>query len=395
MVDVGIRLDARWRPVSRWGLVCCYGASVLGWFAGFSGVSRLPWWHTTLDLVVGAAAIFVMRWRRQRPLLVCWAVVVAAIWCVSVNVVAVWALMSLATHRRWRQITAVSVVGIVAALFMGWSRDGQGAIALIEGHRWNHLIGAIVLWVLSVGIMVAIGVSIGARRDLVASLEERAETAEREQELRVLAGQQAERNRIACEMHDVLAHRLSLISMHAGALSWRDDLGSEETQQIAATIRENAHDSLEELRAMLGTLRGSDISGPPDKPQPTVADFPQLVNEARFGGQQVRVYQQTDSFNGLPTAVGRHAYRVIQEGLTNARKHAPDCAVDVTISGGPGQGLGVVVSNPLPATAPNHPIPGSGAGLEGLRQRAEMVAGKISAGATNDGRFELKVWFPW
>ena len=93
--------------------------------------------------------------------------------------------------------------------------------------------------------------------------------------------------------------------------------------------------------------------------------------------------------------MGRHAYRVIQEGLTNARKHAPDCAVDVTISGGPGQGLGVVVSNPLPATAPNHPIPGSGAGLEGLRQRAEMVAGKISAGATNDGRFELKVWFPW
>ena len=173
--------------------------------------------------------------------------------------------------------------------------------------------------------------SIGARRDLVASLEERAETAEREQELRVLAGQQAERNRIACEMHDVLAHRLSLISMHAGALSWRDDLGSEETQQIAATIRENAHDSLEELRAMLGTLRGSDISGPPDKPQPTVADFPQLVNEARFGGQQVRVYQQTDSFNGLPTAVGRHAYRVIQEGLTNARKHAPDCAVDLSL----------------------------------------------------------------
>ena len=63
MVDVGIRLDARWRPVSRWGLVCRYGASVLGWFAGFSDVSRLPWWHTTLDLVVGAAAIFVMRWR--------------------------------------------------------------------------------------------------------------------------------------------------------------------------------------------------------------------------------------------------------------------------------------------------------------------------------------------
>ncbi|MSS44897.1 hypothetical protein FYJ43_02275 [Cutibacterium sp. WCA-380-WT-3A] len=395
MPDVGIRLDTRWRPVSRWGLTCRYGLSVLGWFAGFSGVSRLPWWHTTLDLVVGAGAIFVMRWRRQRPLLVCWAVLVAAIWCVSVNVVAVWALMSLATHRRWRQIALFSAVGIVAALITGWGRNGQGVIALIEGHRWSHLYGSIASLTLTVGTMVAVGVSIGARRDLVASLEARAETVEREQELRVLAGQQAERDRIAREMHDVLAHRLSLISMHAGALSWREDLGLDDTRQIAATIRDNAHEGLEELRAMLGTLRDTDTSARPNKPQPTLADLPQLIKEVRLGGQQVRVHKEVNSFDGLPPTVGRHAYRVIQEGLTNARKHAPNCCVDITISGGAGQGLGILVSNPLPSVTQNHPIPGSGAGLEGLRQRAEMVAGRISAGVTSDSRFELEVWFPW
>lgn len=391
------------------GRVGRYGAAVVGWVlaavtwiaqATGHGHTGLPGWWAPVDLVVGAGLIVAMRWRRRHPLLVCWSVLLASIVCSSLVVALAWASISLATRRRWRQILVFFLAQLVAMPIAAVLNDASGGVNVTFNGRatvtsWPEILAVALTMALWVGLLTAIGVSIGARRDLIAGLRDRAETAEREQELRVLAGQQTERNRIAREMHDVLAHRLSLISMHAGALAWRDDLRPEETRQIAATIQENAHDGLEELRAVLGSLRSTDPDARPDKPQPTVAELPALVEQARAGGQRVRLEITAEDLGQLPTATGRHAFRVVQEGLTNARKHAPGCAVGVLVTGGPGEGLDIRVSNPLPVAAPARPVPGSGVGLEGLRERARMTGGRVSCGPTDDGRFDLEVWFPW
>ena len=124
------------------------------------------------------------------------------------------------------------------------------------------------------------------------------EQAEREQQLRVAQGQAAERQRIAREMHDVLAHRISLVSMYSGALAYRDDLSPEQTREIAETIRENANLALTELRGVLGSLRGEDG----DRPQPTLADLPGLIDDNRAAGLRIEFSGVT--LKGLSPAVG-------------------------------------------------------------------------------------------
>ena len=134
--------------------------------------------------------------------------------------------------------------------------------------------------------MVSFGLYIGSRRELLWTLRHRAERAEAEQELRVAQARTNERARIAREMHDVLAHRISQVSMHAGALAFREDLTPDEVRTSAAVIREKAHEALTDLRGVLGVLRGAD-GEPALAPQPTYADLGDLVEEAREGGLHV------------------------------------------------------------------------------------------------------------
>src|SRR5699024_1667669 len=116
---------------------------------------------------------------------------------------------------------------------------------------------------------------------------ERAEVAEREQEQRVEAARTTERSRIAREMHDVLAHRISLIAMNAGILSYREDLPQEQVREIAGTVRDNADQAVQELRAVLGVLRGSDEPDQPRGPQPDLSRLSTLFDEVRAGGTPV------------------------------------------------------------------------------------------------------------
>ena len=106
----------------------------------------------------------------------------------------------------------------------------------------------------------AVGLYIGARRELIATLRDRADRAEREQAMRVAQARTNERARIAREMHDVLAHRISLVAMHAGALGYRTDLSRDETKRAADVISQNAHQALVDLREILGVLRDSDVA---------------------------------------------------------------------------------------------------------------------------------------
>ena len=179
-------------------------------------------------------------------------------------------------------------------------------------------------------VVVGWGLFVRARREVIFSLRERAARLEAEQRLRVEQARDAERRRIAREMHDVLAHRVSLLTLHAGALEFRPDASPEEVAEAAGVIRATAHAALEDLRGVIGVLRDGEGGDGPEPPQPTLADIPALVEESRAAGMKVEC-SIGEPPGPVPDALGRTAYRVVQEGLTNARKHAPAAAVAVHV----------------------------------------------------------------
>jgi signal transduction histidine kinase len=246
--------------------------------------------------------------------------------------------------------------------------------------------------------VVGWGLFVRVQRELVLSLRDRAARLEAEQRLRVEQAREAERLRIAREMHDVLAHRVSLLSLHAGALEFHPDASAEEVAQAAAVIRASAHAALEELRDVIGVLREGAPGSAPEPPQPTLAEVPALVEESRLAGMRVRWHIDVPGDAALPAALGRAAYRIVQEGLTNARKHAPGAAVEVTITAEPGAALVVaVVSRPAVGVAATTALalPGAGTGLVGLAERVALAGGELEHGPDGGGDFVLRASLPW
>ncbi len=178
-------------------------------------------------------------------------------------------------------------------------------------------------------------------------------------------------------------------------------------------IRDGAHQALEELRDVIGVLRdepgdsdgaraGPDmdpgwVSGQGvERPQPTLNDVPRLAEESRTAGTPVRLETDLPASPPVPPSTGRTAYRIAQEGLTNARKHAAGRPVQLTLSGAPGDQLIIDIRNPLPPGPPQPDgIPGSGTGLIGLGERARLAGGRIEFGPTGTGEFRLQAWLPW
>ena len=197
-------------------------------------------------------------------------------------------------------------------------------------------------------------------------------------------------------MHDVLAHRISLLSLHAGALEFRPDAPPEEIARAAGVIRASAHQALEDLRAVIGLLRDGSGGEPPQPPQPTLAALPGLLEESRAAGMHLHADVRLADLAAVPDAVGRHALRIVQEALTNARKHAASAAVELHIEGAPGEGLTIEVRNPAPVlSAAAAEIPGSGTGLVGLTERAVLSGGHLEHGVDEHGDFQLHAWLPW
>ena len=179
-----------------------------------------------VDLGIGLVATALLHWRRRWPLPV--AVVTSVLSAVSTVAIgpAALALVSLATRRRWRELAVVSVPYFLAGFGHEW---------IFRAELPSETLTSMIIGALSLAALIAIGWAIGERRAFVASLHDRALTAEREQSMRVVQAQVAERARIAREMHDVLAHRISLVAMHAGVLAFRTDLPAE--QQAATAGR--------------------------------------------------------------------------------------------------------------------------------------------------------------
>ncbi|MDP9792280.1 signal transduction histidine kinase [Catenuloplanes nepalensis] len=326
-------------------------------------------------------AVLLFVWlRRSRPVLLALLVGVIGIALPSVAGLAAAALVGVASRRgaRW----AFLVFAVDAALILSLFQDEGGPTR----EYWET---AAVLLMADL-VLVTAGLLLRSHRALIRSLEERARQAEEGQRLRVEEARHLERERLAREMHDVLAHRISLLAVHAGALEVRRGASEEETR-AAGVIRECAYDALEDLREVIGVLRAAPDADPDaDRPQPGLAELGALVEESRRAGAWV------DFTAGLPGddpgRAGRHVYRIVQEGLTNARKHAPGARVRVTVGGGPGDGLSVELTNPA---AVSGGLPGAGAGLIGLRERVDLVGGRIEHGWTETGDFRLRAWLPW
>jgi signal transduction histidine kinase len=355
-----------------------------------------------LDLTLGLVAVGLLPLRRRRPLLI--AVLITTLTALSAFAIgpAMLALVSLATRRRWREVAVVGAVWVLASTVYEVLYQGSSASEDV-GVPW--LLLALGLSLLLLGLLVATGFYVGARRELLQTLRLRAEAAERAQESRAAEARQAERTRIAREMHDVLAHRISLVAMQAGGLAYREDLSRAQITASAETIRDSAHRALGELREVLGVLRADDDTVVPtehEAPQPTLAELPALLADADEAGTPARLDVSglpggdRSALAGLPETASRTAFRVLQEALTNARKHAPGQEVRVRLAGAPGERLLVEARNPVPAgVAAGAAAPGAGLGLIGAAERAELLGGSLEHGIEQDGRFAVRVWLPW
>ncbi|WP_405870849.1 histidine kinase [Streptomyces zaomyceticus] len=340
---------------------------------------------TLVDQLLGAAACCALWLRRRWP-------TGLAIALSLLNVVAPVAagallasLFSVAVRRPFREVAWIGALAVAASTVQAFVRpDPTTNTGLSIG------IGFILIL-----LVTAWGMLVRSRRQLVEALRERARRAEAEAELRAAQAQRLAREAIAREMHDVLAHRLTLLSVHAGALEFRPDAPPEQVARAAGVIRDSAHEALQDLREIIGVLRAPGENGDGgDRPQPTLATLGALIDESRETGAEVVLDTTVDDPSAVPAATGRTVYRIAQEGLTNARKHAPGTTVTVTVRGRPGEGLTVDIHNPAPPGAVPH-VPGSGQGLIGLTERAALAGGRMEHGPAPDGGFALHAWLPW
>lgn len=339
------------------------------------------------DLALGVASLAAMQCRRRWPFAV--TVLTVAATAVSVSAIGPWIVcqVSLSARRRWREILPTAALSVLA---------GQVSIAVQPNRTMSWYVN-LLFCVLAAGVVVAIGLYLGARRDLIASLHDRAERAEREQALQVSTARAGERTRIAREMHDVLAHRMSLVAVHAGALAYRTDLSAAETRETAAIIQANSQRALADLREILGLLRDTErgIDVTHHRPQPTLGDLDSLLDDERAAGAHVTLRSDLEDLDALPESIGRSAFRIVQEGLTNARKHAPHALVTVELTGHPGNGLDLSVRNPVRVGGELDGKDGAGFGLVGLAERAAASHGRLEHGLTRNGDFVLRAWLPW
>jgi signal transduction histidine kinase len=263
-----------------------------------------------------------------------------------------------------------------------------GLTTLVVTRIWqpNAVVIAIGLARTAIGPLLVL--YFDARRRLVQALTERAERAERERYLEAERARADERARLAGEMHDVVTHRVSLMVLQAGALQLTAP--DEATRQAAEELRTAGTQALDELRDLVGILRTT----PEGTESPSTAGIAALVAESTAVGIPTELAEEGDPALASPV-VGRTAYRIVREALTNVRKHAPGARVSVRVCYEPSR-VRLTVSNSAPTGRPDPALAGTGSGLgiAGLRQRIEVVHGTMRAGPTPDGGFSLDATLP-
>jgi signal transduction histidine kinase len=334
------------------------------------------------------------------------------------------AVTGLALLARRRRPVAVFAVAAAASLvyYAAGYPDGPGTIGLFvaiytltaqgDGHRSLRIAtaGIAVLsvvwlvvaevppfnaagWVLfRIGTAVmaaALGESVRTRRVIAVEALERAERAERTREEEARRRVDAERLRIAREVHDTVAHAIAVINVQAGVTAHVLDKRPQQARETLVTIEQTSARALDELRATLGVLREA---GDGRTPAAGLAQVEELAGMAREVGLDVKV-EVGSAPRELAGAVDQAAYRIVQESITNAIRHAGPARVTVSVSYGPGD-LEILVSDDGRGPRQPHGAHGAGSGIAGMRERAELLGGELIAGPRPDGGFQVRARLP-
>ena len=334
---------------------------------------NVPGFVLAADFYCGMALCLTLWFRRRWPVQLAIIAAAVSVFSEAVGGATLLLVLTVAVYRPMRTTLLVFGINMLSLVVYTQVRSTQDPVVAV----------IISLLVIYFGV-AGWGLYIRSRRQLLQSLKDRADRAETVARLQAEQAHLLAREEIAREMHDVLGHRLSLLSVHAGALAYRPDASTKEVAGAAEIIRASAHQALQDLREVIGVLRAP----VGELPQPTFADLSGLVAGSRRAGLPVDLY--VDAPGNLPDHVGRTAYRIVQEGLTNALKHAPGASVRIRVAGAPGDGLSVELRNAAPEAAE-----GDGQGLIGLTERAALVDGRLEHGRTVEGDFRLAAWLPW
>ena len=339
-----------------------------------------------IGLAVGASAVLVFRRRAPALALAVSGALVLGLFAVdhaagTIAVVApAAALYSLAFLRGRGHIVvgalAAAVAVVVAELFLS------------GGHAHT-----LTLQTLGHAALVAVPVlaaeALRNHRSYVRLLLERLELAERTREEEARRRVEQERLRIARDLHDVVAHTLTTINVQAGVAKHLLERDPTHAEGALATIESASHDALQELRAILGVLRDADDGDAPLEPTPGLAAIDALVEQARSGGSEVGLQIEGEPPERVPDAVQLAAFRIVQESLTNSRRHAPGARAEVTLAYN-ADSLRLTIAN---ATANGHSGAG-GAGILGMRERAIALGGTLEAGR-DGGCFRVAADLPY
>ena len=330
-----------------------------------------------LIATVGSAALY---WRRVKPLPAFGVSLVASAVAVQLGspdpfffIFAVYSLGRYVTDDRW------SLAGVFAALLYGWI-----AASLTDETATDTLGGIIFVFV-----VWYVGRRIRVRRTILTVLREHAARLEEDQAAQAERAVAEERTRIARELHDVVAHRVSVMTVQAGAAKTVAGTDLDAAMTAMAAVEATGRQALNELRHLLGVLR-PDTDLEELTPQSGIADVPRLVDQLRSAGLNVQL-TRPDLPTNLPTQIDVSAYRIIQESLTNVLKHAgPDPRIEVVLN----LDSDFLLVEVTDRGAGSSILPGSGHGILGMRERAVLLGGTLEAGPRAGGGFRVVARLP-
>ncbi|GAA3237975.1 sensor histidine kinase [Actinocorallia longicatena] len=361
-------------------------------------LSRAGGYATPVDLGflgLGVVLVVPLVWRRRWPLLVFTVIALACfaqwsaglllghnvIMLANLSVLIAMYTVAAETNLRWG-LAAAAVCAFGAALaFYGFDRQWNGWAA----ERSNMIALALL-----VGVVWSLGIYSGTRRAYLQSLEERARRLERERDNQVQIAMAAERARIARELHDVVAHNVSVMVVQADGGAFMVDSDPPRARQALEAISETGRTALKEMRLLLGVLRDGDAKGP-YAPQPGVDQINDLIEQTRAAGLPVVVTVE-GSPQGLATGLQLTVYRIVQEALTNALKHAGPAATATIFLGYGDDRIRVRVADDGRGAAAADD--GMGHGLAGMRERVAMYGGTVTAGPVPGDGFEVAAELP-
>lgn len=366
------------------------------------------WW--LLWALLGTAAALALVWRRRYAFVICLITAgVAVVFPISFFA-PWWALVWVLVTDRWRHVAiaaAATTVAITATLWRDHARGTEAMLALTDEATGRPLapqpVSYVVLGLLALVLAAAIGLVRRYQASAQAARQAEAASTHRAQALRTELSRQDERDLIAREMHDTVAHHLSLVSLHASALEVTATDPGTDVPQAARSMRDSAQQALQEMRTLIAGLRepaGDEGEQSLTGSSPSLDDLPGLVDEARRAGADIAPTIFIAEAHTAPPALTRAVYRVVQESLTNALKHAPGAPVLLDVRAAPDRGVQITVTNPLVADGPGSaPETGSaagfgGSGRRGMAERVAALDGTFQAGP-DGGAYVVQVQLPW